>query len=130
VLNVTLHEVTGRLVGVSAADGSWTMGWTQELMWYKSSTGDQPEPTADHQTLSSSSSREMHKHPDQPRRPKCSSKPARSVGSGIGCGGDGEPDGGQSSGAYIFRPAGDAAVSQAPPSSPPSPPQSSSTSPR
>lgn len=132
VLNVTLHAVTGRLVAVSAADGSWGMSFSQELMLYKSSTGDESNTAAAAaagitarqtamQGSRSSGSRQGGAAGRQVQQGRdCQLKAAAAVGRAVrgvevGCGGDddeGEPDGGQSSGAYIFRPAGDSPVSR------------------
>jgi hypothetical protein len=40
-LNLTLDTATGRFFDVSAADGSWGLRFSQELMWYKSSSGEE-----------------------------------------------------------------------------------------
>lgn len=127
VLNLTLHAVTGRLVAVSAADGSWAMSFSQELMLYKSSTGDESNTAAAagntaRQTAMqgnrSSGSRQGGTTGRQVQQGDCQVRAAaagRAVrGVEVGCGGgdEGESDGGQSSGAYIFRPAGDSPVSR------------------
>jgi len=119
VLNVTLHAITGRLVSVGAADGSWVMQLTQEIMWYKSRTGIEPgtssEPEPKGSTVSSAPGH--HSPSSKSKDSKCSGVDPKqgTATDGIGCGGGeeggGAKDGGQSSGAYIFRPAGDAPVS-------------------
>jgi hypothetical protein len=40
-LNVALDSGSGRLFAVAAADGSWGLRFIQELMWYKSSIGEE-----------------------------------------------------------------------------------------
>jgi hypothetical protein len=40
-LNITLDTASGRFFDVSAADGSWGLRFSQDLMWYKSSTGEE-----------------------------------------------------------------------------------------
>jgi len=108
---------------VSAADASWSMALTQELMWDKSSTGEDPE-------------QDKASRPEQLGRGRGSSgdgihcdgvadgreiptgldKGGTSRTSSTGAGGCSSNDGrllssSQSSGAYIFRPAASAPVS-------------------
>jgi hypothetical protein len=40
-LNITLDTASGRFFAIAAADGSWGLRFSQELMWYKSSTGEE-----------------------------------------------------------------------------------------
>lgn len=90
VLSLALHAVTGRLLTVSADDGSWSMQLSQELMWYRSSNGDEQGGTgadADGTTAAAG-------------KAGAGKRAARGGGNG-----------GQSSGAYIFRPAGGTPVS-------------------
>jgi hypothetical protein len=92
VLNLTFDAVSGRMLGVSAADGSWHVPATQELVWYNSSRGDEPA--------------------DPP--PAAAPAPAAAAPAAAAAGARGvraARNGGQASGAYIFRPAGSSPVS-------------------
>ncbi|KAF6264318.1 hypothetical protein COO60DRAFT_1634484 [Scenedesmus sp. NREL 46B-D3] len=40
-LNLTIDAASGRFFSVSSADGSWGLRFSQELMWYQSSTGEE-----------------------------------------------------------------------------------------
>jgi len=121
--NVTVDVVSGRLVAVSAADGSWAMALTQEMMWYKSSTGGEEDPLKDGPARAQQSGRRQvsrGRRCDHCDGADSSGSPAGCMGGtsstaagAVGCSSrDGRLlRGSQSSGAYIFRPATTAPVS-------------------